>query len=318
MLPSGIAACLRCPVCEGGLHLLPEAMRCAGSCGTVYPVIDGIPVLLNEARSLFSREEFVRRGETYFQRKARLIELLDRAVPGTSMNLTARANYRELRRLLQRRARQPVVLVIGGGIPGDGFDELLRSRNLQLVESDIAIGPRTQLVCDAHDLPFLDGSFDGVIAQAVLEHVLEPQRCVAEIHRVLKPGGLVYAETPFMQQVHGGRYDFTRFTLLGHRRLFREFTQIRTGASSGPGQTLAWAIQYFCLGFARGQRSRLLCNALGRTLGAPWKYADRYLVGQEAALDGASGVYFIGARSEQPLPDRTLIAQYRGGEYLAR
>lgn len=318
MLPSAIIPCLRCPVCGSGPRALPEAMECEGGCGTAFPVVDGIPILLNEQRSLFRAEEFARRAETYFQRKPRLVEAIDRVIPSTSLNLTARANYRELRRLLERRARQPLVLVIGGGVPGDGFEQLLRSRRIRLVETDIAIEPRTRLVCDAHDLPFAGGSFDGVIAQAVLEHVLDPQRCVAEMHRVLKPGGLVYAETPFMQQVHGGRYDFTRFTPLGHRRLFREFSEIRSGASSGPGQSLAWAIQYFCLGFARGKRSRLLCNAVGRTLGAPWKYADRYLLGREAALDGASGVYFLGARSEQPLPDRALVAQYRGGEYLAR
>ena len=34
-------------------------------------------------------------------------------------------------------------------------------------------------------------SFDGVMIQAVLEHVLEPTRVVAEIHRVLKPDGLL-------------------------------------------------------------------------------------------------------------------------------
>ena len=79
------------------------------------------------------------------------------------------------------------------------------------------------LICDANDIPFENGSFDGVVLQAALEHVADPYRCVEETHRVLKEKGLVYAETAFMQQVHGGRYDFTRFTRLGHRRLFRRF-----------------------------------------------------------------------------------------------
>ena len=37
--------------------------------------------------------------------------------------------------------------------------------------------------------------------------------------------GIVYAETPFMQQVHEGAYDFTRYTVLGHRYLFKKFKQ---------------------------------------------------------------------------------------------
>jgi len=57
--------------------------------------------------------------------------------------------------------------------------------------------------------------FDAVWIQAVLEHVLDPVRVVAEIHRVLRPGGLVYSEIPFMQEVHEGAYDFTRFRLSG-------------------------------------------------------------------------------------------------------
>jgi len=210
------------------------------------------------------------------------------------------------------------VLVIGSGVEGDGIEVLLRARDTTLIETDVALGPRTGLVCDAHDLPFAAETFDCVVAQAVLEHVLDPQRCVAEIYRVLKQDGLIYAETPFMQQVHGGRYDFTRFTPLGHRRLFRCFEELRSGASSGPGQALAWSVQYFCLGLARGRTSRLVCNALGRLLGFPWKYADRYFITREPALDGASGVFFIGRKSQSVLSDRDLVSQYRGGEYLAR
>jgi ubiquinone/menaquinone biosynthesis C-methylase UbiE len=68
-------------------------------------------------------------------------------------------------------------------------------------------------VADGHQLPIADGSVDGVWIQAVLEHVLDPSIVVQEIHRVLTPGGVVYAETPFMQPVHEGAYDFTRFSL---------------------------------------------------------------------------------------------------------
>ena len=101
----------------------------------------------------------------------------------------------------------------------------------------------TSLICDAHDIPFADGCFDGVIVQAVLEHVMDPGRCVEEIHRVLGDNGLVYAETPFIQQIHMGRYDFTRYTHSGHRRLFRRFEEIASGPVGGPGMALAWAYQ---------------------------------------------------------------------------
>ena len=68
---------------------------------------------------------------------------------------------------------------------------------------------------------------------------------VAEIHRVMKASGYVYAETPFMQQVHEGAYDFTRFTVLGHRYLFKDFDSIIIGGNGGSGEVLSWSIKHF-------------------------------------------------------------------------
>lgn len=48
--------------------------------------------------------------------------------------------------------------------------------------SDIALG-------DAEKLPFPDCEFDLVYSWGVLHHSSDPQRCIAEVHRVLKPGG---------------------------------------------------------------------------------------------------------------------------------
>jgi uncharacterized protein YbaR (Trm112 family) len=38
---------MRCPVCRSPLHDGPAALRCRG-CGTVYPVEDGIPRMLDD------------------------------------------------------------------------------------------------------------------------------------------------------------------------------------------------------------------------------------------------------------------------------
>lgn len=48
---------------------------------------------------------------------------------------------------------------------------------------------------DAYALPFADGSFDGVCAMDLLEHVEEPGRVVREAGRVLRPGGLFFFHT---------------------------------------------------------------------------------------------------------------------------
>jgi len=172
-------------------------------------------------------------------------------------------------------------------------------------------GTPTGTTLHAHDLPFADHSLDAVIAQAVLEHVADPWRCANEIHRVLKPGGLVYAETPFMQQVHGGRYDFTRFTALGHRRLFRQFDQIDAGSGGGPGTVLAWSYFYFLRSFARSKRGVDIAAAVARLTGFWLRYVDFFLVDRPAAQDGAWGYFFLGRRSDNVLSDRDLIAIYK-------
>jgi len=53
------------------------------------------------------------------------------------------------------------------------MEGLTSEPRIRLVETDVSFGPRTQLICDAHDLPFENNSFDGVIAQAVLQYVVE-------------------------------------------------------------------------------------------------------------------------------------------------
>lgn len=49
-------------------------------------------------------------------------------------------------------------------------------------------------VADAQDLPFRDGRFDAVVNFGIIHHVLDWKRCIAEIGRVLRPGGLFFFE----------------------------------------------------------------------------------------------------------------------------
>lgn len=192
------------------------------------------------------------------------------------------------------------------------METLVNHPAIELVETDVSFGPRTLLICDAHDIPFEDKSFDGVIVQAVLEHVVDPYRCCEKIYRVLKEQGIVYAETPFIQQVHGGPYDFTRFTHLGHRRLFRKFEEIDSGAVCGPGMALAWTYQYFLLSFTTSRTFRRLLKVFARLTSFYLKYFDYYLNNKQGTLDAASGYYFIGRKVDQVLSDRDLIKLYKG------
>jgi SAM-dependent methyltransferase len=54
----------------------------------------------------------------------------------------------------------------------------------------------------AEAIPLSDGSYDFVLVESVLEHVDSPPRSLAEIHRVLKPGGLAYIYTTCRTKFH--------------------------------------------------------------------------------------------------------------------
>lgn len=303
---------LRCPICRSPLTAGTDELCCAnGECGGVFPVVQGIPILINEQHSVFRIEDFTNLRPTFFKREGRLLQAIRRAVPKISASIKSERNFQQMAKLLLERTDAPKVLIIGGSILGHGAQHLLDPR-IELVESDVSHGPRAAMICDAHDIPFEDQTFDAVIAQAVLEHVVDPHRCVDEIHRVLKPDGYVYAETPFIQQVHGGRYDFTRFTHLGHRRLFRQFEEIDGGATCGPGMALAWTFQYFLLSFTRWKPARAAIRLFARFTTFYLKYFDYYLIDKAGTLDAASGYYFIGQKTGKVLSDRELLKLYQG------
>jgi uncharacterized protein YbaR (Trm112 family)/SAM-dependent methyltransferase len=305
---------LCCPICRGKLQQTGEQFVCMNvECSTHFPIVDGIPVLINERSSVFSIDEIVAHRKSSSSNTEKKIKAAIRdLIPTISKNFKGESNYGRLSQVLLSQSPSPRVLVIGGRVLGEGMESLTNNTALELVESDVVFGTRTMLICDAHDLPLEDRSFDGVIAQAVLEHVADPYRCCEEIHRVLKEHGVVYAETPFMQQVHGGRYDFTRFTHLGHRRLFRKFEEIDSGATCGPGMALAWSCDYFLASFTSLKISRALLHVFASLMSFYLKYLDYYLLDKPGAFDAASSYYFMGRKSQQILSDRDLVKLYKG------
>lgn len=52
------------------------------------------------------------------------------------------------------------------------------------------------VLCTQDDIPLDDATFDVVLSYDVLEHVNDPRRSIAEIHRVLRPGGVAYLVFP--------------------------------------------------------------------------------------------------------------------------
>ena len=146
------------------------------------------------------------------------------------------------------------------------------------------------VVCDLAALPFADGSIDGVISEAVLEHVPDPAAHVAEMLRVLRPGGRVYCYFPFMQAFHASPHDYSRLTIPGLLHLFEAFDDRRTRVAGGPTSGLLWTLQEW-LAIAGSFGSERIYRALVPLTWvlSPLKYLDKVLIKHPAAHTIASG-----------------------------
>jgi len=115
--------------------------------------------------------------------------------------------YAERRALLARRlrslpARPGIALDIGAA--GGGNTRVLRDHGwwpiaLEYGAEGAAVARErglTTVRADARDLPFRSGSIDLVVAFDVLEHINEDDRAMAEIGRVLRPGGTALIAVP--------------------------------------------------------------------------------------------------------------------------
>jgi SAM-dependent methyltransferase len=213
-------------------------------------------------------------------------------------------------RAMLSEVSNPRVLVVGGGDTGAGMHTLLDDPTYTVIESDIYFGPRTNLIADGHNLPFYSNTFDAVICQAVLEHVVRPQACIDEIHRVLKPHGVFFADIPFMYPVHMGPYDFTRFSLGGLRLACRAFEEEDAGVSNGPLGAVAQTIFHSARTLSSSRIWRVFV-----WFGLPWlifwlPHLDKLLRNRPQVSDAASGVYFVGRKSDRVRGEREIIRQH--------
>lgn len=99
-----------------------------------------------------------------------------------------------------------------------------RTRATSVTTSDWKPAPVVDVVADltAVPLPFGDAAFDTVVLSDVLEHIPTPGALLADVARVLRPGGTLLLNVPFLYGVHEAPYDFHRYTEFALRRMAQE------------------------------------------------------------------------------------------------
>ena len=217
---STIARIVRCPACYAPVVLQNPDILCQG-CGTAYRFEGPCPVLMT-AEDRRHLNEFL--GQHARQTVPAIQTPLRRKFfpPGPCHDPR---RPERLKRLWQRFPLGSVVLDVGA--------QNARLRE-DIITLDLAPFDGVDLVGNALRMPLASDSVDLIINTGVLEHVENVEKVVAEFHRVLRPGGVVYTEIPFMQGYHPDPTDFQRLTYQGLRRTFEAFVVEEMEVSSGP------------------------------------------------------------------------------------
>lgn len=180
-------------------------------------------------------EALKRQQQAFYQANEKYYRLLDEQFQAgyTYENILAD--------LVSRRPRSTRFLDVGSG---SGY-YVRRARELGCVAVGIDLSlhacrpgraPHAARFCqaDAESLPFRDGCFDVVFCQQLIEHVVFPERVLAEIARVLRPGGSLFLSAPNRLGGH---------TLPRLRRILRELwggTEVKRIVAVSPDVLARW------------------------------------------------------------------------------
>jgi len=239
----------QCPKCLSSTPLVlnGDELVCQ-CCSSRYNIDHGCPVLLSQSsindsqkelnteygKSMTQEYEHIRQAsynKTVKRQSSRLNQLKKMLVkvirpPEIMYHFNPKLSKRiDTWSVFTHQGQNTKVLNLGGG--PTRFSDKEVTLNISQFHNVDCVG-------DGHNIPFLDNTFDSIICNAVLEHVHSPEQVVSEMIRVLKPGGKLYAEVPFIFFFHGYPNDFRRYTLEGMKYLFRQLKEPTYGMTHGP------------------------------------------------------------------------------------
>jgi SAM-dependent methyltransferase/uncharacterized protein YbaR (Trm112 family) len=225
---------LQCPVCRSTLTFSDMAARCP-QCNKDYEIRDGVPIFYPDlsAHAVSSHQ----------QPKSALRSILKHLRPPHHSLYygTLSPSYGEGKELTDFLKQHPEKTVLNIGSLSIDLDEL----HPHIINLDISHYPSIDIVADAHELPFKDNSIDIILFKNVLEHIRDPIRVMAEIKRVLKPGGFLYFKVPFLQPFHAVPEDYQRYSVSGIEEMMKDYEKIEFGISVGPGSMMSWMMREF-------------------------------------------------------------------------
>ena len=306
-----------CPNCRNSLTLHESDVITCSACSIQYPLIDGTPILIHQ-ESAFAPEEVSSQGNYFADSisENQLKRRIRRSLPALAAEYT-RDNVDELvRRELASKAGPISGLVVGAGERPAEIEN--RFPNVRWLTTDVDMAYRPLLIADTLRLPIADRSQDLVVAEMVLEHVMDISQAARELERVCKPGGLVLVKTPFCFPWHGVPTDFFRCTPSGIRALFRSMETVYLGKCMGPWGALAYQLDTLAVNLTSVRYVRLASAFASRFMFGWLKWFDWVSSTRKRDLITSSGVTFVGRRVERSFTARQIMEelqqQYGSGE----
>lgn len=225
-----IVGLVACPQCGAtALRSSSDSLHC-DTCDARYPLRDGVPVFVDNPETVRVVDE----GHQSNPMSDELVAWLS-ALEGYSLNIGAGAS---------------------------------RNKIEKSIEMEYAIFSSTDVIGDAHRLPFKDNTFEAVVAMNVFEHLHSPHIAANEILRVLQPGGKLLIHTAFLQPLHEEPFHFYNATEHGVRQWFSRFDidVVQVSDNFTPALTLAWLVSeliYYSESFSSSENaSKLLATTL--------------------------------------------------------
>lgn len=105
-------------------------------------------------------------------------------------------------------------------------DVLSSKKNLEYLTADLCMENVT-VTMDIEDIQFPDASFDAIICNHVLEHVLDDRQAISELYRVLKPGGWAILQVPISLTLNRTYEDPSITTSAGRELAFGQKNHLR-------------------------------------------------------------------------------------------
>jgi ubiquinone/menaquinone biosynthesis C-methylase UbiE len=190
-----------CPECGGVLHKDGTWYRCSSG-GHDYPILNGVvdlvpkkPILSEPGFDYLAHYRIDADEFDYFEERSgatehserRLREYITSLVPtNVDTMLDVGCGSAWVAKTFLSKGKIVYSLDASSTNP---------AKALTRYPSDMHFG----VAADAFSLPFADNSFDCIIAAEIIEHVSEPEKFVHELHRVVKPGGMLIISTPYKE-----------------------------------------------------------------------------------------------------------------------